>query len=689
MNLSLIDIVIMLVILIGSVGVVLYISRYNRSVADFLTANRSAGRYLLCVGGGMAAVGAITIVAQMQMFYRAGFTALWWSYAWYPITLLMALCGWIIYRFRETRVMTVPEFFEKRYSKKLRFFCGGITWISGVLNFGLFPAVGARFFIYFCGIPICNTEVFGITINLTMAAVMFLLLLTSLFFVFCGGQIAVIVTDFLQGLVISIAFLAVLIYFSKIFNFTVIGEALKSAPKDASLINPFHTSKVDGFNFFYFIINIIIMIYSFSIWPGEQGYRLSAKSAHEAKMANILGTWRALVLTLVVMLVPIAAYTVLNSDSFLEISNKANVALEGVDSSVKDQMTVPVVLAVMLPKGLLGLFCAAMLGAFISTHDTYLHSWGSIFVQDIILPLRKKPFSRKQHIRILRASTLLVAVVIFCFSLFFNLKDYIFMFFTLTSSVFIAGAGSLIVGGLYWKRGSTLGAWIAMITGSSMAIFSLVLQQTWASSFYPWMESSAPALLNGLKFIIEAVANNVPGINWEFTSEACPLNGQWLAFITMIMAIIGYVTGSLFSWLILKKSACNMDRLLHRGEYAIEGDHFKGVSRPPTGFRAFLPSKEFTKGDKVIYFVKLGWTILWFVVFVVGTIVNLTHDISDDSWLTFWFTNTVFVFVIGIITTIWFLVGGIFDVKDLFKTLKSKKADELDIGMVIDEQKAQ
>ena len=50
----------------------------------------------------------------------------------------------------------------------------------------------------------------------------------------------------------------------------------------------------------------------------------------------------------------------------------------------------PVVAA---PTGLLGLMCAAMLAAFISTHDTYLHSWGSILVQDVILPFRRKPFT--------------------------------------------------------------------------------------------------------------------------------------------------------------------------------------------------------------------------------------------------------------------------------------------------------
>ena len=49
--------------------------KYTQSVADFLAANRCAGRYLLCVASGIAGMGAISIVAKFEMYWRAGFTA--------------------------------------------------------------------------------------------------------------------------------------------------------------------------------------------------------------------------------------------------------------------------------------------------------------------------------------------------------------------------------------------------------------------------------------------------------------------------------------------------------------------------------------------------------------------------------------------------------------------------------------
>ena len=52
------------------------------------------------------------------------------------------------------------------------------------------------------------------------------------------------------------------------------------------------------------------------------------------------------------------------------------------------QQKVPITLSHVLPAGLRGAFAAAMLGFFISTHTTYLHTWGSILIQDVVIPLK-------------------------------------------------------------------------------------------------------------------------------------------------------------------------------------------------------------------------------------------------------------------------------------------------------------
>ena len=121
--------------------------RYITSVADFLTGRRAAGRYLVCVSQGTASMGLISAVAFFEMFYQAGTAINWWGNLYLPASLMVALTGFVVYRYRETRVMTMAQFFEVRYSRKFRIFMGVLAVLSGVVNYGIFPAVNAHFFI--------------------------------------------------------------------------------------------------------------------------------------------------------------------------------------------------------------------------------------------------------------------------------------------------------------------------------------------------------------------------------------------------------------------------------------------------------------------------------------------------------------------------------------------------------------
>ncbi|MCK7469596.1 MAG: hypothetical protein MZU95_01400 [Desulfomicrobium escambiense] len=59
--------------------------------------------------------------------------------------------------------------------------------------------------------------------------------------------------------------------------------------------------------------------------------------------------------------------------------------LDGLGSdALRSQLTVPIALTKLLPVGLMGAFAAVMLAAAIGCNETYLHSWGSIFIQDVV-----------------------------------------------------------------------------------------------------------------------------------------------------------------------------------------------------------------------------------------------------------------------------------------------------------------
>jgi len=616
--------------------------RYTGSVSAFLSARRCGGRYLIAVADEMSKLGVISLVWYFEVNYKVGFTSIWWGLMEGPTLIIMALSGWVVYRFRQTRALTLAQFFEMRYSRNFRVFAGVVAYLAGIINFGIFPAVGARFFINLCGLG--DSFNFGGLAISTYPLLMMLLLAISLVFLFWGGQIAVMVTDFLQGILCNVVFIVLILFLLWTFRWDQISEVLLAAPLGKSMVHPFDLGQEQHFNFWYYLISVIIIFYCAKGWQGTQGYNCAATSAHEAKMAFILSGWRFRVLMLITLILPICVRTFLHHPDFAAESQSTQVALQNIDSAaLQNQARTPLVLGTILPVGLLGLVCAAMLGAFISTHDTYLHSWGSILVQDIILPFTKKPLKPQEHLKYLRLSILGVAVFIFLFSLLFQQTQYISMFLAITGAIFVGGAGSAIIGGLYWKRGTTEAAWAAMITGMALSVAGIVIKQ----------------------------------LNPDFF-----LTGQEMTFWAMASASTIYVLVSCFG----PGRIFNMDRLLHRGEYAIQGDTSVSVKDASSWLEKLGFSKEFTGRDKIVTFITLSWPLAWTAIFVVVTIYNIMFKVSAETWLAFWHGWTWFILICSIIITVWFTIGGFGDLKIMFRRLSALQEDPLDDGRVTEHQ---
>lgn len=644
-------------------GIALRTKQYVQGVADFLAANRCAGRYLLTLADGMASLGAIGIIASFQQTYQAGLGAQWWGGVMGPIMMLLPLTGFVIYRFRESRVMTIAEFYERRYSRRFRIFSGILAWGAGVINYGVFPQVTARFLIYFCDIPRFVIPIGSFELDLTLGFVMALFLTTALLITFRGGQVAIMVTDFFQAQYMNVIFLVLFFVFLYQFGLLDSIEALKKGAEGKSMLNPFDQGKVPDFNIFFYMIGAFNVIYTYMAWQGNQAYNCSAKTPHDAKMARILGGWRYGVTWTVILLIPLFAYVLHHSPSHTEQAAQASAAITALgDEGLQRQLEVPLTLKEMLPMGLFGLFVAAMIAAAISTDDTYLHSWGSIFVQDVIMPFRKKRLTPEKHLRLLRRSILGVAVFVWIFGMIFPLQEYIFMYWAITGAIYTGGAGAVIIGGFYWKRATTGGAWAGMITGSVLAFTGVANNNIFWPRILPLLKKRYPS---------QAWLQDLPEVFW--------LNGMEVFFYASLIAIAAYVIGSLLT---KPDPDFSMDRLLHRGKYSIDGEHQEIAPERKSLWRFLGVDKEYTAFDKFIAASLFGWTIFWFIIFVVGTIYGFTHETTEEQWSKYWIFNIGMFALVGIITVFWFLWGGFRDLGDLFRTLKQVRRDVHDDGMV-------
>jgi len=641
-------------IVAGSIAVIFYAAFktriYNRSVADFLSANRCAGRYLLSVSDGAASIGAISIVAMFEAYYKSGFSFHWWGLIVNTVLILIAVSGWIQYRFRQTRALTMAQFFEIRYSKNFRIYAGLVAFISGTLNFGIFPAVMGRFCMHFAGLPSYYLNIGFLHIDLTYACVMLFFMLISVYMTFCGGQISIMLTDFLQGVMLNVGLILIVIFLLSKISWSDALSVLHQKPAGESMLNPFDFRGVAKFNMWYYLIAAFGRWWCWMAWQGNQGFCSSGLNPHEARMGRVLGSFRVYTQDIILLSIPIFAYIVMNHSGWTNIANQVTGVLNSISTdpndTIRQQVTTSVILSKLLPAGLLGIFLAVMISAHISTEDAYLHSWGSIFIQDVVLPLRKKRLSPERHIVWLRWSIVGVAIFVFLFSLLFSQYDAILMFFALTGLLFVGGGGTCIVLGLYWKRGTAAAAYCALTVGVVAFIFGLIMQKIW------------PIYHNGNNF---------------------PIDSQQLWFFAMIISIVLYVFVSLFG----KKQVFDMDKMLLQGVYKVESDDVTKPEEPIRGWQAiFGMNREFTLSDRIIYIAITGWSVGWGLIFVVLTLWGQFVGFRPGFWDIFWCNYVWMTLLLSIMVTIWLSIGGFCEIPKVFKRLSSLKRDHTDDGSI-------
>ncbi len=811
--------------------------KYNKGVVDFLSAGRCARKYVLGVAEGLSCVGAITIVAWFEAFYRGGFSVAWWTMVTLLAQVVVAMSGWIAYRYRQTRAMTLAQILEMRYSKNFRVFAGFVIFISGTLNFGLFPAIAGRFFQYYFGWEPVMMAIGSMQIDLVYAGIMAVLTVVALFFVFAGGQITIMLTDFIQGtfanicLSIIVVFILFTVPWTKIidtigqrdavdispiaavqsaedfapikaltekgvpsnekymfsdvtltklndgelrmdkviatvtpstallsgtdyaatfsyranegnqysmaviatdgrqesqtivlpttdgtarevvlpFKSTNIGapelffiqggdavtdfelttpvqinllngqfkltegqfvflskdeqfkfvdkqfmldDGKKMFEKGQSMLNPFNSAGTKDFNWSFFLIQALVIFWTYKAWQGTQGYYSAAINAHEARMGGVVGNMRIMVQNMMLLLIPIAAYAILFDKTDTAVAVEVTEKMAALPSvTMQNQLRTTFILTKLLPVGLIGAFAAVMMAAFIGTNGTYMHSWGSIFVQDIYMPMRrkKKALSPKDHFKVLKWAIAGVGIFAFFYSLFFEQSESILMYFALTGTIWLGGAGAVIALGLYWKRGTTAGAYTSIITGMVVAIVGFVCQRNW--------------------------------VDW--TGGDFPLNSQYMMLVALVLSTILYIIVSLITC----RVPHNMDKLLHRGEYAGEDSTEKAKQsgekkKKKTLMEMIGIDADFSFLDKVLYIFVTSWSFVMSAIFIIGLVLHKLGKMTIESWTSFWHGYVIVAVSLGIITTIWFSIGGFVDLADLLKRLKHQSLDDQDDGSV-------
>ena len=745
-------------------GFAIYTRRYVRSVADYLVAGRCAGRYLLRSAGMMTALSAATLVSYTEIHLDNGWMYAFWNSVITPISIMLTFYGWISYRFRETKAMTAGQFFEMRYSRGFRRLAAVVRGSADLLSNCIGPAVAVRFLIYLMGIP-HRMSLFGFEVR-TFPFLLALCLGLALLVILCGGRIALLVTDSLQGLFSYPIFLLVAIYVLTRFSFwDEIAPVMGDRVAGESFVNPYDIQNLRDFNLFGLVVVLMRNILGGS-WIGN-GYVTVAKSPHEGKMAGILSFFGAASTNLMLAMLAMACFAILSherhADTAREIraetaaraidelagsgavadavnaavgavpaqrhrigvdpplsraSNLATPTLEAAHGAMlatlpeKDanalyqgfratfrQQTLPMVVRHVFPPWLAALLVLLVLLLMLSTDDTRVFDTTTTWMQDFVLPFFRHAPSQRLHLAIFKCLTVVIAAFFWCGSFFLAQLDYLSMFVTIMTSLWVAGAGAVVTFGLYWRRGTTAGAYAAVVSGGGLSLAGVLTQRNWASAVLPWLQ--AHGWDEAFRHALEAASRPFnPWIDWKVADALWPVkfpvNSLEISFIAGVTGALLYVAISLLTC----RKPFDLEKMLHRDSNVklkmengkLEGDNpVNPVNPVKKPFLSRLLNSlvgirpEFTRGDRIIAWAAFWKHIVidWVVAFLCCSIAAKVFHWGVREWtIRAFIMIIVYALSVGVVATVWFSWGTVRDLRSLFRDLDARVEDDSDNGMV-------
>ncbi len=450
-NFSLLDGSIVGVYLLATMVAGVMVRKYVGSVEHFLMAGREMNLYLGIASLAATEFGIVTCMYTAQNGYEFGFAGATPGIITAAAMFAVGATGFCVKPLRDSGVMTIPELFEKRFGPRVRWAAGVVIVLGGLLNMGVFLRTGGEFLILVTGFDVRYLE-------LTMT----ILLLAVAVYTILGGMLSVLVTDFLQFVVMSVGLILVTVLIFVRVGWSELAGAVMSHHGEGGF-NPFIHPKM-GWS--YILFNVFLNLAAVLTWQTTIARLLAAKDTKTG-----LGVYKGTSFFFVCrFLIP----------GIWGIGALATLAPEAVGGNTLHAM--PMFLASVVPVGLMGILVAAMLAADMSTDSSYMIAWSSVIYNDILAPFRRSTWSEKKGILWNRSIVALIGIFLLFYGLWYPLRGDLWTYLGVTGTIYLASMSVLLVACCYWKRANNWGAGAAIAVGAIIPVTFLVIQQIPATS---------------------------------------------------------------------------------------------------------------------------------------------------------------------------------------------------------------
>jgi solute:Na+ symporter, SSS family len=275
-----------------------------------------------------------------------------------------------------------------------------------------------------------------------------------------GGMLSVLVTDYLQFLVMSVGMLAVTVMTLCYVPWSELVSTVEET-HGAGGFNPFVN---EGLGWSYVIFQALVNMAAVLTWQTTIARLLSAKDSKTGQKVYTRTSFFFACQFIIPGIWGVAALATLPAEVMV------NLAAGGHESHA-----MPWFMATTAwPVGLTGLVVAAMLAADMSTDSSYMLTWGSVIYNDLLAPFRRTRWTERRGLRWNRAIIALIGIFLLIYGLWYPLEQDIWTYLTVTGAIYLASMSTLLVAACYWPRANSWGAAAAIAMGAVFPLAYLV-----------------------------------------------------------------------------------------------------------------------------------------------------------------------------------------------------------------------
>lgn len=484
--------------ILGTMIAGIFVRRYVHKVEHFLVAGREMNLYLGIASLAATEFGIVTCMYTAQNGYDKGFGGAIPGLCQALAMFVIGMTGFCIKPLRNSGVMTIPELFEQRFGPRIRWAAGLVIVLGGLLNMGVFLRTGGEFLVIVCGFDVRYLEITMTVLLLAVAA-----------YTILGGMLSVLITDFLQFVVMSVGMIAVTV----MILVQVGWERLIAAVQEHHGAGGFNPIIHPDMGWPYIVFNLLLNTAACLTWQAVIARILASKDARTGQRVFTGTAFFFVCRFMIPGLWGIAALAMLTP---AEVGGNTLHAM-------------PKFLSTFLPMGMIGILVAAMLAADMSTDSSYMLTWGSVIYNDLLAPFRRnRLWSERKGLLVNRFIVALIGVFLLLYGLWYPLKGDLWTYLGVTGTIYLSSMTVLLIACCYWERANNWGAAGAIMVGAAVPITYLVLEQVKATAEFarqvgPYYSGIATYVLVAMAMVIGSLLKPRSGPPVQPTSAKHPL----------------------------------------------------------------------------------------------------------------------------------------------------------------------